>query len=135
MTKLICNHYNPHDIIELDKRVWRVIACCYGAEGQESVIGLVAHDRALLPNDDSGKILPAMYVPVKILDALVNSGLARHYGLRAQEVSGYANEKMRQALLYCKDMAINGTASSWRDCIVGAVDNALNHGTTSSPNG
>lgn len=87
MKKLVCNHYNPRDLIEIDSRMWHVAACCYGAVGQESVIGLMAHDRSLLPNDDEGKPLQAMYVPVKMLDTLINNGLAKHYGLRAQEVS------------------------------------------------
>ena len=87
MRKLICNHYTPHDLIEIDTRIWQVIACCYGAVGQESVIGLVAHDRSLPPNNDQGRPLLSMYVPVKMLDTLINNGLAKHYGLRARELS------------------------------------------------
>lgn len=85
MTTFIANHYAPEDLIWIGQRVWKITACCYGAVGQESVIGLIAYDRQLLPNNDEGKPLAAMYVPVHMLDALINTGLAKHYGLRAQE--------------------------------------------------
>lgn len=71
---------NPGDLILMPNRKYKVDSICLGGTGQESVVGLVCYDNAYgMPQGSDGKTLEAMYVPVNMLDAIINVGIAEHY--------------------------------------------------------
>lgn len=83
---LICHHYTVGDLLVMGDRHYYISGCFYGGINEDSLIELRARShRTAAPY---GHNLSAIYVPVKMLDALLRNHCATHYGQRKPETPG-----------------------------------------------
>ncbi len=83
----------PHDLIKMNGRTWKLQGVHLGGLGQESIYALTSLDRSAA--DIHGIGMQVMTVPCVMLDALCDSGLAEHYRMLNVDVVLEARDKFK----------------------------------------